>query len=67
MVVPLVGVHGRKNSLRSTIKGEMVYLALNKKTGFGFAKLMYHDAGFQIIFEGITENEIVSVVSSLIA
>ncbi len=51
----------------STIKGETVYLALNKKTGYGFAKLMYHDVGFQIIFEGVTENEIVSVVSSLIA
>lgn len=51
----------------STIKGETVYLALNKETGYGFAKFMYHDVGFRIIFEGMTENEIVSVVSSLIA
>lgn len=50
----------------SIIKGETVYLALNKETGYGFAKFIYRDVGFTIIFEGITENEIVSVVSSLI-
>lgn len=50
----------------SKINGQKVFIALNADTGYYFAKFMYNNVAFQIIMEGLTEDEVVSVVSSLI-
>lgn len=34
--------------------------------GYYYAQFMYHDVGFQIIAEGLTQDEFVSIISSLI-
>lgn len=50
----------------SKINGEKVFIALDKDTGYYFAEFMYKNVGFRIIIEGLNEDEIVSVISSLI-
>ncbi len=50
----------------SEINGQEVYIALNTDTEHYFVKFMYNNVAFQIIMEDLTEDEVVSVVSSLI-
>lgn len=49
----------------SRINGTQVFLA-QSDGGYRFAEFMYEDVGFHIIFEGLTEVEIVDVITSLL-
>lgn len=49
---------------RSVINGTEVKIA--EADGYYYAQFMYRNAGFQIIGQGLTENEFVDVIASLI-
>lgn len=51
----------------SEISGERVYLFHDTQTGYFFAQFIHRDVGFRIIFERLSEDEIISVISSLVS
>ncbi len=50
----------------SAICGEEVYFAQSLSTGYYYVEFMHKNIGFRMIIEGLSEDEIVSVVRSLI-
>lgn len=50
----------------SIINGEKIFIALNAESGYYFAEFVHKDVAFRMITEGLTESEIVSVISSLV-
>lgn len=57
--------HGAGYKL-SLINGENVYFALNDGTDYYFAQFEHNGVGFRIIMAGLTEQEAISVVESLV-
>lgn len=50
----------------SLISGEQVYLAYNEMTDYYFAEFVHNGVGFRMIMAGLSENEVISAVKSLI-
>lgn len=57
--------HGAGYKL-SVINGESVYFALNDGSGYYFAQFEHNGVGFRIIMAGLTEDEAIKTVASLI-
>lgn len=50
----------------SLILGEQVYLAHNKQTDYYFAEFVHNGVGFRMIMAGLSKNEVITAVESLL-